>query len=388
MVNYQIKLLHNIKSLIDKIDYYKNKNLTKEIYNEITDYFYNNIETKLSNDKINFDLSMLKNIFNININYELLKDKNLYFLYEYICYNLYSDINNFNNFIKLMYLGCFDLHLYNNVIYLNDFHINKDGSVDNIINYIGKLNMMKNIYEENDESGAKAPAKSSQGEDEPRAKAPVKSSLCENKPIDFYIYTDKEININNIEYIFNINNAVNIIHLHNHIYINDKLFLDYIDIPRYITFQYPNSKVYDDYFDNFNILKGSFDNQNVIFIIDNSFNIIPPYSVKYNFIIFDNINNNNEDKDENNIFISILSDIISLYKRYKDDNFYNTFPINEFNDINNNSKFYKNVINYFHPYLNKKYIDNIDDINSIKKIINNYITNFYNAIYTQLNNFI
>lgn len=357
--NYQIKLLHNIKTLIDKIDYYKNKNLTKEIYNEITDYFYNNIETKLSNDKINFDLSILKNIFNININYELLKDKNLYFLYEYICYNLYSDINNFDNFIKLLYLGCFDLHLYNNVIYLNDFHINKDGSIDNIINYIGKLNMMKNIYEENDEI------------------------------INFYIYTDKEININNIEYVFNINNAVNIIHLHNHIYINDKLFLDYINIPRYITFQYPNSKVYDDYFEQYNILKGyDSENNNLIFINDNSFNIIPPYSVKYNFIIFDNINNNSEDKDENNIFISILSDIISLYKRYKDDNFYNTFPINEFNDINNNSKFYNNIINYFHPYLDKKYIDNIDDINSIKKIINNYITKFYNAISAQLNKFI
>jgi len=374
-INYQIKLLHNIKTLINKIDYYKNKNLTKEIHNEITDYFYNNIETKLSNDKINFDLSILKDMFNINVNEKLLKDKNLYFLYEYICYNLYSDINDNDNFIKLLYLGCFDLHLYNNVIYLNDFHINKDGSIDNIINYIGKLNMMKNIYEENDEPGAKAPAK---------------SSLCEDEPIDFYIYTDKDIYINNIEYVFNINNAVNIIHLHNHIYINDKLFLDYINIPKFIIFEYTNSEIYDEYFEQYNILKGyDSENNNLIFINDNSFNIIPPYSVKYNFIMFDNINNNNnEDKDENNIFISILSDIISLYKRYKDDNFYNTFPINEFNDINNNSKFYNNIINYFHPYLDKKYIDNIDDINNIKKIINNYITKFYNAISAQLNKFI
>ena len=374
-INYQIKLLHNIKILIDKIDYYKNKNLTKEIHNEITDYFYNNIETKLSNDKINFDLSILKDMFNINVNEKLLKDKNLYFLYEYICYNLYSDINDNDNFIKLLYLGCFDLHLYNNVIYLNDFHINKDGSIDNIINYIGKLNMMKNIYEENDEPGAKAPAK---------------SSLCEDEPIDFYIYTDKDIYINNIEYVFNINNAVNIIHLHNHIYINDKLFLDYINIPKFIIFEYTNSEIYNEYFEQYNILKGyDSENNNLIFINDNSFNIIHPYSVKYNFIMFDNINNNNnEDKDENNIFISILSDIISLYKRYKDDNFYNTFPINEFNDINNNSKFYNNIINYFHPYLDKKYIDNIDDINNIKKIINNYITKFYNAISAQLNKFI
>lgn len=225
--------------------------------------------------------------------------------------------------------------------------------------------MMKNIYEKN------------------------KSSLCENVPIDFYIYTDKDIYINNIEYVFNINDAVNIVHLHNHIYINDKLFLDYINIPKYITFQYTNSEIYDEYFEQYNILKGyDSKNNNLIFINDNSFNIIPPYSVKYNFIIFDNINNNNEDKDENNIFISILTDIISLYKRYKDDSFYNTFPINEFNDINNNSKFYNNIINYFHPYLDKKYIDNIDDINHIKKIINNYITKFYNAISEQLNKFI
>ena len=72
---------------------------------------------------------------------------------------------------------------------------------------------------------------------EPGALVPAKSSLCEDEPIDFYIYTDKEININNIEYIVNINDVVNIAHIHNHIYINDKLFLDYIDIPRYITFQ-------------------------------------------------------------------------------------------------------------------------------------------------------
>ena len=58
--NYQIKLLHNIKTLIDKIDYYINKNITKyiskDIHNEITNYFSKKVLSKLSCDKINFDV--------------------------------------------------------------------------------------------------------------------------------------------------------------------------------------------------------------------------------------------------------------------------------------------------------------------------------------------
>ena len=75
----QLILLDNIKYYIDKI---KNlSNITKELHNELMDYLGNNILKLLSKNKINFDLSILKNKFNITVNYKLLKDKSLFFLY-------------------------------------------------------------------------------------------------------------------------------------------------------------------------------------------------------------------------------------------------------------------------------------------------------------------
>ena len=128
----QLILLKSIKTLINKLDDFKynlsskDKEYSLEVYNEFTNYLSNNILSKLSNEIINFDLDILNDMFNINVNKDLLKGKNLYFLYEYICYNLFTNIDDYDNYINLLYLGCFNLHQFSNVIYLNKFHYYDD----------------------------------------------------------------------------------------------------------------------------------------------------------------------------------------------------------------------------------------------------------------------
>ena len=145
-----------------------------------------------------------------------MKNKSLYFLYEYICYNLYDEYNCY----KLILLGIYNLQYYDNVIYLNDFHMDDSTTKVSLMAYTGILNIENEKMKQED-----------------------------NLPSfnEYYIYTDKEISKCNIDDVFIINKIINIIHIHKIIYINDKLFLDYINIPRYILIDYPDNEVYNNY---------------------------------------------------------------------------------------------------------------------------------------------
>lgn len=379
-MNNQIILLNNIKYLID---YLKNKlskinkdkkdeDFLKKIYNEATTYFSNNILNLLSDDIINFDLNLLKEYFNIDFNDNLLKNKSLYFLYEYICYNVFSKCDDILYFLLL---GMFDLHTYSNIIYLNDFHIDNHGNSINFINYIGLLNFIK-------------------GDN--------------NKPLTFYVYTDNKLNNYNIDKVFDFCEILNIIHIHNKIFINDVFFLDYINIPRYILIEYPNDKLFDDYFDNYYVLsnKNITDNKKyiLIFIMDSEFNIIEPYSVKLNYITYyrlitselcnrykiKNLSNNELNvilKDENKIFEDIINDIICIFLNEMKTNV--SSSINDFKSLDiHNSYLHHRIIYYLHPYLHY-YSDNIKEERKIKKdiikTINNFILSIYDVIVDEFN---
>lgn len=354
----QLELLDNILYLINKInknDDYK-RNYDEKFHNEITEYYENKILINLSEDKINFDLSILKEKFNIKVNKTLLKDKSLYFLYEYICYNIFPDDKDF---IKLLLLRIFDLHTYSNIIYLNNYHLNGQGILFKIMNYIGLLNILNNDQDE------------------------------------YYIYTDTELSKCDIEKVFDINANDNIIEINKKIYINDKFFLDYIDIPRYIIIHYNNDDKINDYFNDYYVLthKNICNNNDVfLFLISPEFDIIEPYSVRYNFIIyFELINyylclknkkrNHKKFTEEYKILSKITQDIIVEYVRIK--NNYNEFPIDEFNDTNidTNKLLHYKVIEYFYPFINK-----IDEKNQkdIIIIINNFIKEIYEYIIQSL----
>ena len=308
----QLKLLDNIEYFINRLK--KQTNFTKEFYDELMPFLDNNILQVLSRNKINFDLSLLKKKFNINVNIKLLKNKNLFFLYEYIMYNVFKN-DTHDNIFKLMFGGIFDLHLYDNVMYLNKFHLFNNGKSCNIMTFVGILNLYK-AYDE------------------------------------YYIYTDSKITKEDISTVFNINYSLNFIHIYNKIYINDKLFLDYIDIPNNISIQYPNVKVYNDYFKSLGIIYKS--DVNFIYITNNKFKNIKPYSNPYNYLVYFNFKNyetkGKTTKEELDYFSIICKELFLIYKKYK--NKYKSFPFNEFKKIKYyNSQLHKEIIDYLYPNL-------------------------------------
>ena len=239
----------------------------------------------------------------------------------------------------------FDLDLYDNVIYLNKFHLYKDGTMNNIIMYSGFLN-------KNNEFNKKL-------------------NEC------YYLYTDDNIeNIKkDIENVFIVNYQLNIIHIHANIFINDKLFLDYIDIPNNILIHFPNNKIYNNYFKSLGFIYKFTNNTNLIYINNDKFRNIKPYSNLYNYFGYFFLKDKEKQKytnKESDYFDKILLNIFYIYNKYK----YNTFPYNDFEKPKYyNSKFQKDIIDYLYPnlkYIDKKYQkDIINNINScILKIFN------------------